>query len=153
MLCCDSRRFYYSIQLKYCIYFSPSGCFACGMEDGFRVYNCDPLKEKERQGRMHFVFLVLIRLLSCNVFTCLLLFADFSNGGISYVEMLFRCNYLALVGGGKSPKYPTNKGADLYIQPTIKNIIIFGDRHCYNYIVCIHTMPLASDTYSAILKI
>lgn len=62
-----------------------STCFVCGREDGFIVYNCDPPSER---------------------FSCL--YKDDQPSGIGIIEMLYRTNIFALVGGGKNPQYPRN---------------------------------------------
>jgi WD40 repeat protein len=60
-----------------------NACFACGTKNGFRIYNCDPFKET-----------------FCREFAC---------DGIWRVEMLFRCNILALVGNGSNTRFQENK--------------------------------------------
>jgi len=59
-----------------------STCFAVGLDTGFCVFNTEPCGLK--------------------------LSRDF-NAGIGVAEMLGKTNYIALVGGGKQPKYPQNK--------------------------------------------
>ena len=134
-------------ELLYVGFNQDNGCFACGTDTGFRIYNCDPFKETFRRGGYWWLLvwfdliwfglvwfdlvwfdLVWFGLVWFDLiwfefvwfdlgFSCCSLvitwfidkYTDFNNGGIGYVEMLFRCNILALVGGGKNPRYPNNK--------------------------------------------
>ena len=57
-------------------------CFAVGTQTGFRILNSNPFKNN---------------------------FCRDMNGGIGLIEMLYRSNIVALIGGGKSPRYSSNK--------------------------------------------
>ena len=60
-----------------------SSLFAVGLPTGFRIYTTDPLRQRMRR--------------------------DFPDGGIAIIEMVERTNWIALVGGGREPKFPQNK--------------------------------------------
>lgn len=72
-----------------CVKFNQDqGCFAIGHENGFLVYNSNPIDLRVKR--------------------------DFKDGegkglGIGKIAMLHRTNYLALVGGGKNPKFSQKK--------------------------------------------
>ncbi|KAI3080561.1 hypothetical protein CBS147353_3453 [Aspergillus niger] len=59
-----------------------TSCFAVGLDTGFCVFNTDPCELRVSR--------------------------DF-NAGIGVVKMLGQTNYLAIVGGGRQPKFPQNK--------------------------------------------
>ncbi|CAN6631080.1 SVP1-like protein 2 [Trichomonascus vanleenenianus] len=66
-----------------CSFNQDYGCFAVSHDSGFRVYSSDPLELRVDRR--------------------------FQDGGIGISQMLYRTNYLALVGGGHNPKYSQNK--------------------------------------------
>ncbi len=77
----------------------------CGLDNGYRIYNTDPLKENAREGNFMFAYLS-----HSNRDHNLTKIFFVEGGSVRHVEMLYRCNYVGIVGGGKNPKYPRNKG-------------------------------------------
>lgn len=62
---------------------SDGSAFAVALENGYRVYSIDPIKELYRQ--------------------------EFEEGGIGLVAILDNSNLIAMVGGGHKPRFPVNK--------------------------------------------
>jgi len=60
-----------------------SSCFSVATKNGFYISDCNPFKERFRR--------------------------EFEDGSIGLVEMLYKSNIFALVGGGESVKYSANK--------------------------------------------
>jgi WD repeat-containing protein 45 len=84
-----------SEELIYIGFNQDSSCFTLstekindhGIESGFRILRTAPLKYCFQRGNFYSVF----------------------PGSFGIVELLYRSNIIALVGGGKSPRYPSNK--------------------------------------------
>jgi hypothetical protein len=66
-----------------CAFNQDGGCLAIGTTSGFSVHNLYPQYAVSVQREL--------------------------SGGIGLVEMLFRCNLMALVGGGPSPQAPSHR--------------------------------------------
>jgi len=76
-----------------CSFNQDGGCLAIGTTSGFSVHNLHP----------HYAVSVQREL----------------QGGIGHVEMLFRCNLMALVGGGPSPQAPPHRVVRTVLYRTV----------------------------------
>ncbi|KAL5561512.1 hypothetical protein UlMin_031259 [Ulmus minor] len=68
-------------ELLYLSFNQDQSFFAACTDTGIQVFNCDPFRELHRRD----------------------------GGGIGLMEILFRCNIWAMVGGGREPQYPPNR--------------------------------------------
>ncbi|KAM3151108.1 SVP1-like protein 2 [Botrytis cinerea] len=76
-----------------------ASCFAVGLDTGFRVFNTEACQQRVAR--------------------------DF-NGGVGTAQMLGNTNYIALVGGGKQPKFAQNK-ASRFKWGGLIHVIIWDD--------------------------
>ena len=112
-----------------------NSCFTFGNEKGFKIYQSYPVKSP---------------------------FTKEMGGGIKQVEMLYNSNFLALVGGGQSPKFSEN---ELIIWDIQQDIIISQFKFKFSVInvkfkkdliiaVCLQRIYVFNfDTYENICKI
>ncbi|XP_070536658.1 WD repeat domain phosphoinositide-interacting protein 4-like isoform X3 [Ptychodera flava] len=80
-------------------------CFTCAMESGVRIYNVEPLVEKLHLDKDEV-------------------------GSVGQVEMLYRTNLLAIVGGGTTPKFADNTGLCEVSWSCDSPVLVFPGRVC-----------------------
>ncbi|GAB4835808.1 Autophagy- protein 18a [Ancistrocladus abbreviatus] len=97
-------------------------CFAAATNHGFRIYNSSPFREVFRRTLPP---PPSVRLPPASN-------GGGGGGGIGLVQMLFRCNIIAFVGGGPNPNYPPNK------------VMLWDDHQCR----CIGELSFRSDVKS-----
>lgn len=92
------------------------GCFASAMQNGFKIYNTEPLSEKLSKGNWDGtqIYMLCATLLTYSHLNLLKYLSFLSEeldggGGVSQVQMLHRSNLIAIIGNGNGT-YSSNKG-------------------------------------------